>query len=129
MSESHACPDREAFIVDMRRMFDELDPETIRKYTSDVLRDMIELVRQHQVGVGERGWMSWECPDQLCCCPACVCCAVHVRRAQAVLPRHKVCMACHISSQIITSNLNTASSSCLPAVILPWRGALAPRIA
>jgi hypothetical protein len=58
MSESHTCPDQAAFVADMKRMFDELDPETIRKYTSDVLRDMIETLRRHQVRARWRqgGW-------------------------------------------------------------------------
>jgi aarF domain-containing kinase len=66
MSESHTCPDEAAFIADMRHMFDELDPETIRKYTSDVLRDMIETLRLHQV----RGARACLCRvAQLACAP------------------------------------------------------------
>lgn len=41
--------DHTAFVADMKDMFDRLDPETIRKYTSDVLREMIETIRQHHV--------------------------------------------------------------------------------
>lgn len=50
MSERHTCPEPGAFVADLRAMFDRLDPETIRASTSGVLRDMIETIRQHQVG-------------------------------------------------------------------------------
>lgn len=49
MSERHTCPEPAAFIDDLKAMFDRLDPDTIRQCTSDVLRDMIETIRQHQV--------------------------------------------------------------------------------
>lgn len=49
MSDSSTCPDPAAFIADMKVMFDQLDPDTIRMYTSEVLQDMIEKVRQHGV--------------------------------------------------------------------------------
>ena len=51
MSEERAagCADPAAFVADMKRLFDSLDSETIRLYTSQVLRDMIETVRQHGV--------------------------------------------------------------------------------
>jgi aarF domain-containing kinase len=49
MSERHTCPDAPAFVAALTDMFDALDPETIRQCTSDVLRDMIETIRQHQV--------------------------------------------------------------------------------
>lgn len=54
MSERHTCPDTDQFVVALRDMFDRLDPETIRQCTSDVLRDMIETIRQHQVRQGAR---------------------------------------------------------------------------
>jgi hypothetical protein len=53
MSERHTCPDPPRFVEALRDMFDALDPETIRQCTSDVLRDMIETIRQHQVGYGQ----------------------------------------------------------------------------
>ncbi|KAI8467919.1 MAG: ABC1 family-domain-containing protein [Monoraphidium minutum] len=49
MSERHTCPDQARFVAALTDMFDRLDPETIRQCTSDVLRDMIETIRQHQV--------------------------------------------------------------------------------
>lgn len=49
MSERHTCPEPAAFVGALRDMFDALDPETIRGRTSDVLRDMIEELRRHQV--------------------------------------------------------------------------------
>jgi aarF domain-containing kinase len=49
MSELHTCPDPASFVAALREMFDRLDPDTIRACTSDVLRDMIETIRQHQV--------------------------------------------------------------------------------
>ena len=49
MSELHTCPNPSSFVAALRDMFDSLDPETIRQCTSDVLRDMIETIRQHQV--------------------------------------------------------------------------------
>eukprot|EP00879_Flechtneria_rotunda_P001028 GHRR01001165.1.p1 GENE.GHRR01001165.1~~GHRR01001165.1.p1 ORF type:complete len:760 (+),score=252.82 GHRR01001165.1:251-2530(+) len=49
MSERHTCPDPERFVSAVRNMFDSLDPEVIRTRTSEVLQDMIEQLRQHQV--------------------------------------------------------------------------------
>ena len=49
MSEIHTCPEPAAFVTALKDMFDRLDPETIRQCPSDVLRDMIEEVRRHQV--------------------------------------------------------------------------------
>ena len=49
MSELHTCPDPERFVTALRDMFDKLDPEYVRSYTSQVLQDMIEEIRQHQV--------------------------------------------------------------------------------
>lgn len=49
MSEMHTCPDPERFVVCLRDMFNALDPERIRTRTSEVLQDMIEQLRQHQV--------------------------------------------------------------------------------
>lgn len=49
MSERHTCPDQARFVEALKDMFERLDPETIRQCTSDVLRDMIETIRQHQV--------------------------------------------------------------------------------
>ncbi len=41
--------DPEAFVRDMRHMFDKLDPLTIRENTADVFKDMIETLRVHNV--------------------------------------------------------------------------------
>lgn len=49
MSEQSTCNNPAAFVADMKTMFDLLDPETIRSQTSEVLRDMIETLRQHSV--------------------------------------------------------------------------------
>jgi predicted unusual protein kinase regulating ubiquinone biosynthesis (AarF/ABC1/UbiB family) len=49
MSEMHTCPNPERFVGALRDMFDRLDPEVIRTRTSEVLQDMIEELRQHQV--------------------------------------------------------------------------------
>jgi aarF domain-containing kinase len=49
MSERHTCPDPEQFVSSMKAMFEGLDPEYIRVYTSAVLGDMIEQLRRHQV--------------------------------------------------------------------------------
>jgi aarF domain-containing kinase len=49
MSEAHTCPDAGAFVAALRDMFDGLDAEAIRARTSDVLRDMIETIRRHEV--------------------------------------------------------------------------------
>ncbi len=50
MSEMHTCPDTDRFVASLRDMFESLDPEVIRTRTSEVLQDMIEQLRQHQVG-------------------------------------------------------------------------------
>lgn len=49
MSERHTCREPARFVEALRDMFDSLDPETIRQCTSDVLRGMIETIRQHEV--------------------------------------------------------------------------------
>jgi aarF domain-containing kinase len=49
MSERHTCPDPDGFVIALKDMFDKLDPEYVRAYTSQVLQDMIEELRQHQV--------------------------------------------------------------------------------
>ena len=41
--------DPEAFVSDMRLMFDALDAVTIRENTADVFKDMIETLRLHKV--------------------------------------------------------------------------------
>lgn len=62
MSEMHTCPDPDRFVASLRDMFESLDPEVIRTKTSEVLQDMIEQLRQHQVGserVGSEGvWLG-----------------------------------------------------------------------
>lgn len=49
MSEMHTCPNPDRFVGALKDMFDNLDPEVIRTRTSEVLQDMIEELRQHQV--------------------------------------------------------------------------------
>eukprot|EP00775_Hariotina_reticulata_P001577 gene1577-1918_t len=49
MSEMHTCPDPDRFVSALKDMFEGLDPEVIRSQTSQVLQDMIETIRQHQV--------------------------------------------------------------------------------
>lgn len=49
LSEDGMCHNPPAFVEDMKQMFDSLDAERIRNYTSDVLRDMIETLREHHV--------------------------------------------------------------------------------
>ncbi|GAX75374.1 hypothetical protein CEUSTIGMA_g2818.t1 [Chlamydomonas eustigma] len=49
LSEIHTCKDPDAFVSDMKKMFDSLDAETIRAHTAQVFKDMIETLRQHQV--------------------------------------------------------------------------------
>eukprot|EP00882_Tetradesmus_deserticola_P014647 GHRQ01015584.1.p1 GENE.GHRQ01015584.1~~GHRQ01015584.1.p1 ORF type:complete len:213 (-),score=97.64 GHRQ01015584.1:222-860(-) len=76
MSEMHTCPDPDRFVVSLRDMFNGLDPEVIRTRTSEVLQDMIEELRQHQVSARaaagccaapcdskEAAWMG--CADRL----------------------------------------------------------------
>ena len=47
--------DPDAFVDDMRTMFDRLDPAYIQKYTGAVLKDMIDTLRQHSVRGGGGG--------------------------------------------------------------------------
>ena len=49
MSERHTCSEPAAFVAALRDMFDSLDADALRERTSDVLRDMIEELRRHQV--------------------------------------------------------------------------------
>eukprot|EP00878_Enallax_costatus_P020859 GHUV01022068.1.p2 GENE.GHUV01022068.1~~GHUV01022068.1.p2 ORF type:complete len:111 (+),score=37.55 GHUV01022068.1:507-839(+) len=49
MSEMHTCPNPDGFVRSLSDMFNNLDPEKIRTRTSEVLQDMIEELRQHQV--------------------------------------------------------------------------------
>jgi hypothetical protein len=58
MSEMHTCPDPDQFVVALRDMFNALDPEVIRTRTSEVLQDMIEELRQHQVCVRGGGTLG-----------------------------------------------------------------------
>ena len=49
LSEQHTCRDADAFVLDMKTMFDGLDAETIRMHTAEVFADMIETLRRHSV--------------------------------------------------------------------------------
>jgi hypothetical protein len=68
MSEMHTCPDPDQFVSSLRDMFNGLDPEVIRTRTSEVLQDMIEELRQHQVG-GE----MWQLKQWVGCSGCCEC--------------------------------------------------------
>jgi hypothetical protein len=50
MSEAHTCAHPEQFVVALKDMFAAIDPERIRTRTGEVLQDMIEQLRQHEVG-------------------------------------------------------------------------------
>lgn len=54
MSEAHTCAHPEQFVVALKDMFAAIDPERIRTRTGEVLQDMIEQLRQHEVS-GSRG--------------------------------------------------------------------------
>lgn len=43
------CSNPKAFIQDMKELFDELDFDTIRQYTQQVIQDMLDKVRRHEV--------------------------------------------------------------------------------
>lgn len=47
-SDAHGA-DADGFVAELRRMFEMLDPDTVRERTGDVLRDMIEAIREHGV--------------------------------------------------------------------------------
>ncbi|KAK9803443.1 hypothetical protein WJX73_001415 [Symbiochloris irregularis] len=49
--DSQSCQDPEAFVQDMAAMFDALDPDTISEHTSDIISQMMETVRRHQVAL------------------------------------------------------------------------------
>lgn len=40
-----------AFVADMKELFDNLDVETIRKYSAEVIQDILGHVRTHQVNL------------------------------------------------------------------------------
>lgn len=50
MSERATCADPDAFVAALGAMFRGIDPERIRCATGEVLQDMIEELRKHQVG-------------------------------------------------------------------------------
>lgn len=49
MSEAHTCKHPDAFVTDLRAMFDALDPEYIHRHTSAVIESVIDTLRAHQV--------------------------------------------------------------------------------
>jgi hypothetical protein len=49
MSERHTCAHPDKFITALKDMFAAIDPERIRTQTGEVLQDMIEQLRQHEV--------------------------------------------------------------------------------
>ncbi|KAK9817109.1 hypothetical protein WJX72_009682 [[Myrmecia] bisecta] len=50
-SENQTCPQPEAFVQDMTHLFDGLDLDTISEKTSEIIGDMMEKIRQHQVSL------------------------------------------------------------------------------
>jgi hypothetical protein len=51
MSERHTCHNPDKFVVALKEMFAAIDPERIRCQTGEVLQDMIEQLRQHEVSL------------------------------------------------------------------------------
>jgi aarF domain-containing kinase len=49
MSERHTCHNPDNFVRALKEMFAAIDPERIRTQTGEVLQDMIEQLRQHEV--------------------------------------------------------------------------------
>jgi predicted unusual protein kinase regulating ubiquinone biosynthesis (AarF/ABC1/UbiB family) len=49
MSERHTCHNPDKFVTALKEMFAAIDPERIRTQTGEVLQDMIEQLRQHEV--------------------------------------------------------------------------------
>mmetsp|Transcript_7773 Transcript_7773/g.20706 ORF Transcript_7773/g.20706 Transcript_7773/m.20706 type:complete len:638 (+) Transcript_7773:257-2170(+) len=49
MSERHTCKNPKAFLVELKDMFDSLDPQYILYHTSNVIESIIETLRHHQV--------------------------------------------------------------------------------
>jgi aarF domain-containing kinase len=49
MSEAHTCSNPLAFVEAMRTKFESLDPSYISTHTADVLREMIDTLRDHSV--------------------------------------------------------------------------------
>jgi len=43
------CNNPHAFVQDMKELFDDLDFDTIRQYTQEVIQDMLDKVRRHEV--------------------------------------------------------------------------------
>jgi hypothetical protein len=68
MSERHTCHNPDKFVVALKEMFAAIDPERIRCQTGEVLQDMIEQLRQHEVSLivfwlclwGQRGGCAEE---------------------------------------------------------------------
>jgi aarF domain-containing kinase len=50
-SDKQTCPEPEAFVDDMKALFEGLDMSTITDKTSEIIGDMMEKVRQHQVSL------------------------------------------------------------------------------
>lgn len=71
MSERHTCSAPDAFVAALRDMFARIDPERIRTATGEVLQDMIEELRRHEVGDAcFRAVMCCVCrgtPGDVCC--------------------------------------------------------------
>eukprot|EP00891_Asterochloris_glomerata_P006606 jgi/Astpho2/6606/fgenesh1_pm.00101_%23_7_t len=50
-SDNQTCPDPDAFIRSMSTLFDGLDLESISERTSEIIAEMMEMIRQHQVNL------------------------------------------------------------------------------
>ncbi|KAL0041617.1 hypothetical protein WJX79_009511 [Trebouxia sp. C0005] len=50
-SENQTCPDPKAFVKDMKTLFTGLQLESISEHTSEIIADMMEKIRMHQVNL------------------------------------------------------------------------------
>lgn len=50
-SENQTCPDPSAFVQDMKTLFSGLQLESISEHTSEIIADMMEKIRVHQVNL------------------------------------------------------------------------------
>lgn len=50
-SENQTCPDPKAFVKDMKTLFTGLQLESISEHTSEIIADMMEKIRLHQVNL------------------------------------------------------------------------------
>lgn len=50
-ADAQTCPNPEAFVHDMKSLFDGLDLDSISENTSEIISEMMEKIRQHQVNL------------------------------------------------------------------------------